>query len=456
MNFYDITIHDYLETIIEWVFEYYIIALALFWAAPKRSRFLLRLFLGLAIIIGVSYPLAIFYHVYGGNSWGRSFVYFLLFSLGVVHLGLCYRIEPMKLILASDFAYLVQNATYKLFITVFTSIVYLSGGTFNVSEVVYKVIYYSQFLVQIGLIYLFLIKPARKAVFEAPLPPIVIMVSFFTVLVSVVLSATQDIHIQKIAEDIYASPTASVYIIRLVGYIMSFLLDVSIVIMVFASGRSNSLRRDISDLQYLIQQSAKQYEISQQTIEAINIKCHDMKHRVNKIVGDSLPKDAIEDINETIAIYDALIDTGNKTLDVVLTEKNLACESSKIAFTKTADGKAVDFMSTGDIFCLFGNILDNAIEATKNVEDPSKRYINLSLNKIGEGITKIECSNYFVGGRDFENGLPLTTKNDKLNHGFGTKSIQEIVHRYHGDATFKTEGNIFTVSIIFYNVAPAN
>ena len=452
MNFFDIAVHDYLETLVEWIFEYYVFAIALFWKTERRSHFYIRFFLGLAVILGISFPLAIFYHAYGQTVMGRTFTYILLFIMALAHLYVCFDKDIAKVILAGDFAYLVQNLCYKVFISVYSSISFLSHGALMPSIAVFKIIYYAQFILQAALAYLFLIANARKRMLENPMPKLVIAVSVFTVVVSSFLSSLQDVHFQVIAEDIYSSPSESIFLLRLSGYLMAILLNASIIIMIFASSRSDTLRRNISDLQQLVDQSAKQYEISQQTIDSINITCHDMKHRINKIVGDTLPEDAIRDINDTIAIYDALIDTGNKTLDVVLTEKSLTCESNHIAFTKTVDGTAVDFMSVGDIFCLFGNLLDNAIEAAKNIDDPEKRYINLSLTKAGEGITFIECANYYQGKREFKEGLPQTTKEDTQNHGFGVRSIQEIVRRYNGSLSFQTEDSIFSVSIVFYAI----
>ncbi|MBQ7244077.1 MAG: sensor histidine kinase [Bacilli bacterium] len=450
MNFYDITIHDFLETLVEWVFEYYVLGFGLFWSMPKRSRFPLRYLLGIALLIGISYPLAIFYNLYGYLAVGRAFVYITLFSLSVVHHIFCYKAEILKTIVFCDLAYLLQNACYKIFIAVYSTIAYANGGLGNVTLWQYKLIYYLQLAAQYTALYFTLIPAARRRLMDRPLPRFVVIISAFTVIVSVVYSAIQDIYIQKIADDLYGSPDLSVFLLRQNGNLAALMLDGAIVILLFAYSFSHALRKDINDLHYLMQQSAKQYEISQQTIDTINIKCHDMKHRINKIVGGSLPEDAIRDINESIAIYDALIDTGNKALDVIITEKNLICESRKIAFTKTLDGKAVSFLSEGDLFCLFGNLLDNAIEAVSDLEDPQKRYINLGLKTLGEGIVQIECVNYYAGERVFDKGLPRTTKGDEINHGFGMLSIREIVQKYSGDLTVSAKDGVFTVAIVFF------
>ncbi len=454
MNFSDITLFDYLEILVEWVFEYFVFATALFWTMKKRPHFLLRFILGILGVLAIAYPLAIFYHFFGDRVFGRTLVYFLLFVASIAHHFLCYEGKVSTIIVVADLSYLIQNMVYKLFVALITIINFVAGGSiFNTWS--YKIVYYLQFAAQAVVVCLTLIPAARDRLIDRPLPRFVIAVSAFTVIVSILLSATQDIYIQTIAEDLYDSPSSAIFILRQSGNLAGFMLDGAIVIMFFAASYSYALRRDISDLHYLVQQSAKQYEISQQTIDSINIKCHDMKHRINQIVGGALPEDTIRDINDSIAIYDALIDTGNKALDVIITEKNLTCESRGIAFTKTIDGKAVSFLTEGDLFALFGNLLDNAIEAVSEVQHKGKRYINLSLRQLGEGIVRIECMNYYEGDRVFRDGLPKSTKGDDLNHGFGMRSIRQIVQKYSGEMSVSAEEGVFSVAIVFYRIQNA-
>ena len=55
--------------------------------------------------------------------------------------------------------------------------------------------------------------------------------------------------------------------------------------------------------------------------------------------------------------------TGNHALDVILTEKSLICKQKEIKLTCMADGKQLAFMQTTDLYSIFGNLLNNSIEA---------------------------------------------------------------------------------------------
>lgn len=92
-------------------------------------------------------------------------------------------------------------------------------------------------------------------------------------------------------------------------------------------------------------------------------------------------------------------------------------------------------------------MIDNAIEAVKNLPK-EQRTIGLSVKKINS-LLCINIHNYFAGELKFNGLLPISTKKDKANHGFGMKSIQMICDKYGGEMSISTKDNIFNLSIIF-------
>ena len=65
----------------------------------------------------------------------------------------------------------------------------------------------------------------------------------------------------------------------------------------------------------------------------------------------------------------------------------------------------------------------------------------------------IQIQNYTGNKVSFVNGMPVTSKPDTLNHGFGTKSIKMIAEKYGGEVTFGQSGEIFKTNIILPCVA---
>ena len=191
----------------------------------------------------------------------------------------------------------------------------------------------------------------------------------------------------------------------------------------------------------------EQYESYKKNIDYINIKCHDLKKQIELLRGSRVSDEKIAEMSETINIYDSAADTGNETLDVILTEKGMQCKREGIELTYMADGSLLSHMDAVDICAVFCNILDNAIESTSGEADARFRTISLTVAGLGNlvHITAINgCSRPPVRGEDgYE-----TTKKDKSAHGFGLKSIAAAVRNYDGEMKIYTDSGSFRMDIL--------
>lgn len=196
----------------------------------------------------------------------------------------------------------------------------------------------------------------------------------------------------------------------------------------------------------LAKERERQYELSRETIEAINVKCHDIRHQIRSLTngGAAVSEVALNDLANEVSIYDSAVKTGNEALDTILTEKNLICENEHITLTCIADGEALNFMAAPDLYALFGNALDNAIEAVRKLDEPAKRSITLVLKQV-MGTLSIHIENYCAQRPVFRNGTPQTTKGDAFNHGIGTRSMKHIVERYGGTILFDATDETFSL-----------
>lgn len=204
--------------------------------------------------------------------------------------------------------------------------------------------------------------------------------------------------------------------------------------------------QQINILHQLWRQDRAQFESVKANMDLINMKCHDIKHILDKI-EDKLTCKEVASLREAIQFYDANIKTGNEVLDVVLCEKTMTCQKNGISFSCMADGTGLEFLTPVQTYSLFGNIIDNAVEAVKALP-PEERVVSLTCHE-EEGALVIEESNYFSGGLELDHGLPATSKGDVSRHGFGTKSIQYIAGQYGGTMDIKVVGNMFFLTIRF-------
>lgn len=198
----------------------------------------------------------------------------------------------------------------------------------------------------------------------------------------------------------------------------------------------------------LLDDAKKQYEAFKNSVDYVNIKCHDLKHEINALKRNGgINGDRVGEIAKGVELYEAFAHTGNETLDMLLTEKNLACINSGITFLYMADGAALGRMDESDIYSLFGNLLDNAIEHVKDIADAEKRFIRLFVKPSG-GMVAIHEENALARATEIEDGLPITTKADKHNHGFGMKSMRRTAKKYGGDICVSADGGTFKADIV--------
>ena len=114
-----------------------------------------------------------------------------------------------------------------------------------------------------------------------------------------------------------------------------------------------------------------------------------------------------------------------------------------ITLSCIADGEALDFVEPVELYSLFGNALDNAIEAVERLDDPERRSIGLVVRRTGDMVS-VHVENYFDGNARFdEDGMPITHKEDQLNHGFGVRSMKMIVEGLGGSFSVGSHDDIF-------------
>ena len=215
--------------------------------------------------------------------------------------------------------------------------------------------------------------------------------------------------------------------------------------------KSSRLQREIDIQNHLMEEQKEQYEISRESIDIINQKCHDLKHQVlalRQLVDSSEAEQYLHEIGENIQIYDLTYKTGNEALDTVLTEKSLFCDAHEITLSCVADGERLQFISSMDIYLIFGNVLDNAIEHVITFGEAERRIISLSVWSEG-GLLMIQAENPCEEDFHFTDGLPDSTKPKNGYHGFGLKSVRRTVEKYGGQMSVRMENKMFIIRISF-------
>ncbi len=224
--------------------------------------------------------------------------------------------------------------------------------------------------------------------------------------------------------------------------LMTILCQILLLLMMkWVTARDEALAEQ-KNLEYILESRKQQYEISKENLEVLKIKLHDVKHMLqnrNAEVDDEMER--------ALNLYTSVVKTDNEVLDTILSEKKLKCEHLGINIEYLIDGGNFGTLSVAEIGVVFGNILDNAIEAVSQIEDPELRVIHLSIRNNGS-ICSIHEENFFRGELKYENGEIQTSKKDSFLHGLGIKSIRMIVEQHEGTMEIAAEDSVFNMNIL--------
>jgi len=405
----------------------------------RRRRFPLRLALAAALcfLAAAVCPATHYNAVY----ISLMFTFFFLVTLGAIRM--CFDLSWLSCLFCAVAGYSIQHVAsvcYSL-VSRLTGLGW-GGGVYSNTAATLELPTTLLFLEVYALVYwclyhLFGANMTRNREITIKSPPLMALLAL-TVLVEIVLNAF-------VTYRNYENPDLTFYVC---ACLTNILCSLSVLIIQFSLLLRKTLEDELDVVSEMWRQEQKQFQISKETIDLINMKCHDMKHQLHNISRQTtIDPTALREMEQAISIYDAMVKTGSQALDVILAEKGLRCQKNGILISCMADGERLGFMGDSDIYSLFGNILDNAIQAVTPLEE-DKRVISLTVKREG-ALLSVNSHNYYVGDVRMVAGLPETTKQDKANHGFGVKSMKMIVEKYGGTISFDARDQVFNLNILF-------
>lgn len=142
-----------------------------------------------------------------------------------------------------------------------------------------------------------------------------------------------------------------------------------------------------------------------------------------------------------------LVNSGNIITDAVFNQYKELCDKDNIEFEISGKLPENFNMAETDLCVLFSNLMSNAYEAAAQCEKDSS-IIRTQIRNNDDDVF-IKLSNSVKGEVVFKNGLPVTDKPDRKNHGFGVENILEVVERNGGHVEWKqSDKGRFTADIM--------
>ena len=205
--------------------------------------------------------------------------------------------------------------------------------------------------------------------------------------------------------------------------------------------KKSAMQKEMDALNLLYDRQRQQYQIARQNVQIINRKCHDLKVQIadlRRLQPDAEMSRSLDEAEQAARMYDANAATGNEVLDVVLTEKSLLCEAQDIRLNCVADGSCLAFIEPGDLYALFANLLDQAIDAAVQKREPERRMIDLLVCR-RQGFAVVNIIAPAVADPHAEYGR---------RHGYELKMARRVVQKYSGTMATEPRGELFAVKIV--------
>ncbi len=187
------------------------------------------------------------------------------------------------------------------------------------------------------------------------------------------------------------------------------------------------------------------YEEKQRSEEKVRALYHDMKNHLLLLErqDSSETRQMAAQLRRQISEYEEYVRTGNDFLDIIMQDKAKQAKENQIDFSAVIHFEKGNFLEPMDISTIFGNALDNALEASLELP-PEQRLITVKADCIRQMLSIVVENNCAPG----KGNGGKTSKEDKFLHGFGIRNIKKAVEKYSGQCLICQEKGCFQLKIL--------
>lgn len=150
----------------------------------------------------------------------------------------------------------------------------------------------------------------------------------------------------------------------------------------------------------------------------------------------------LDELQEPVREMADTVWTGDETVDYLINSKAAIAAADKIPLQVQVEFPRHTNIQSADLCAILGNLLDNAMEAVRQVPEPEQRFVRLTIRRINQMLV-IKVENSFAVSPVQENGRLQTTKRESGLHGWGLKSARTAAEKYEGMVQTTYTGNTF-------------
>lgn len=225
------------------------------------------------------------------------------------------------------------------------------------------------------------------------------------------------------------------------------LADLYLLYFVKMADEKNEYEKEVMALKQQAEMQYKYYLIQTKKYDQTTKILHDVNKHIKAIEGlygaeqEHTAGEYAKEIGDMLKPLIPVHYTENPILNILLTDKEAIMKEKQILSEIKIDNINLDFIAPIDVTTIFGNLLDNAIEAAEKVKED--KYIHIKITSYHQMVVvSIENS---CGDVKWKNGVPVSTKGK--NRGIGLLNVKESIEKYDGNLTLRQEKNKFMADL---------
>lgn len=209
-------------------------------------------------------------------------------------------------------------------------------------------------------------------------------------------------------------------------------------------------------LEHELSNQVEKYRQFSESVDELRAYRHDMKNHmlcIDILLQEGSIEEAKQYINSLSTIFQSqrkMDYEDNYILSALLNEKISKAQTMNVNITQKISIHRKLNIENRDWCTIFGNALDNALEALEKVEE-SKRNLEILITN-HNNILSVKISNSMIGelkpqGKSFQ-----TTKSDQYLHGLGLNNMRKAIEKYHGDMKIDIIQKQFVLTFILFDI----
>ncbi|MBO4864023.1 MAG: sensor histidine kinase [Eubacterium sp.] len=235
--------------------------------------------------------------------------------------------------------------------------------------------------------------------------------------------------------------------------LMLFLFIIIMIWQSYVLRKNMSMKEREISYQYMLRSQSEYFDSLMKNDSEMRKLRHDMRAHITalkELISQNDNEKLLEYLSrmeEKTNLTKTIRYTGNNAVDAVINELTRQMDENGIEFKFDGIISVREEIKDFDLCTIFYNILMNAIEGCMAVEGADKKTISVKVKNIGDKLG-ISIENETILEKIPETGILVTTKEDKVNHGFGTMNVKEVVSKYDGIYDNSIKGGKFIADII--------